>query len=211
VLASIVDHVGDFAYPVLFAMVGVESSGIPVPGETTLIAAALLASQGKLAILPVLIVAAAGAIVGDNIGYLIGRRGGRWLLERPGRFETQRRQVLERGEALMERHGSKAVFFGRWIVGLRIWASWLAGASHMPWPRFVLWNALGGISWACTVGLLIYSVGRAAKTAIETAGFIGLGLFLVAAAVGFVFIRRRHLRARAGQHKPAGPPPTDSQ
>ena len=204
-LASIIDNAGAFAYPLLFVLVGAESSGVPVPGETSLIAAALLASQGKLSIVPVLAIAAAGAIVGDNIGYLIGRSGGRWLLERPGRFERQRRVVLERGEALMDRHGPKAVFLGRWILGLRVWASWLAGASHMPWPRFVAWNAAGGISWACTVGLIIYFVGQAAKQALATAGFVGLGLFVVAAVIGFLFVRRRHGRAGTAPEGPAGP------
>jgi membrane protein DedA with SNARE-associated domain len=190
--ASIVDHAGAFAYPAVFLMTGAESSGIPVPGETTLIAAAILASQGKLAIVPVIALAAAGAIVGDNIGYLIGRRGGRWLLERPGRFEAQRRRVLERGEELFERHGSKAVYFGRWILGLRVWASWLAGAHRMPWRTFVFWNAAGGISWALTVGLVVYFLGRTAESAIRTAGFIGLGLFVVGVVAAFLFFRRRH-------------------
>jgi membrane protein DedA with SNARE-associated domain len=190
-LASIVDHAGAFAYPAVFLMIGTESSGIPVPGETTLIAAAILASQGKLAIVPVIALAAAGAIVGDNIGYLIGRRGGRWLLERPGRFEAQRRQVLERGEDLFERHGPKAVYFGRWILGLRVWASWLAGANRMPWRTFLFWNAAGGISWATTVGLVVYFLGRTAESAIRTAGFVGLGLFVVGVVTGFLFLRRR--------------------
>src|SRR5271155_5464972 len=97
ILASIVDvsHVG---YPVLFLLVMAESGGVPIPGETSLIAAALLASQGKLEIGLVIAIAAAGAIVGDNLGYLIGRKGGRWLLQRPGRFQRQRLQVLTTGE-----------------------------------------------------------------------------------------------------------------
>src|SRR3977135_2499298 len=91
-------------YPLLFLIVMSESSGVPVPGETALITAAALASRGKLQIEPVIALAAAGAIIGDNIGYLIGRKGGRWLLERPGRFERQRREVLERGEPFFRRH-----------------------------------------------------------------------------------------------------------
>ncbi|HEV7585435.1 MAG TPA: DedA family protein, partial [Solirubrobacteraceae bacterium] len=125
-------------YPLLFVIVMGESSGVPVPGETALITASILASKGKLQIELVIALAAAGAIIGDNIGYLIGRKGGRWLLERPGRFERQRHQVLETGEPFFERHGSKAVFFGRFILGLRVWASWLAGATRMHWRSFVL-------------------------------------------------------------------------
>ncbi|TMK41385.1 MAG: DedA family protein [Actinobacteria bacterium] len=193
-LASLVDSAGDFAYPVLFGIVAVEASGVPVPGETSLIAAGLLASQGKLEIVAVIALAAAGAIVGDNIGYAIGRRGGRWLLERPGRLERQRRRVLALGEAMFERHGAKTVFFGRWILGLRVWASWLAGASRMRWPTFLAYNAAGGISWAITVGLLAYLLGHGAEALIRTAGLVGIGVVVLAAITGYLLIRRRHRR-----------------
>src|SRR5205807_4079008 len=113
------------------------------PWRDALIAAALLASAGKLQIELVIPLAAAAAIAGDNIGYFISRRAGRWLLERPGRFERQRREVLVIGEQFFERHGPKAVFFGRFILGLRTWASWLAGATRMRWRSFAVWNALG--------------------------------------------------------------------
>ena len=120
-LASILDvsHVG---YPLLYLMVMAESAGFLVPGETALITAAVLASQGKLEIELVIALAATAAIVGDNIGYVIGRKGGRWVLERPGRFYRQRQEVLRIGEPFFERHGSKAVFFGRFLLGLRVWA-----------------------------------------------------------------------------------------
>src|SRR3984957_15202518 len=122
-LASLVDvpHLIEvFGYPLLFLVVMAESSGVPVPGETGLIPAAGAASQGKLAIELVIPIAALAAIVGDNIGYQIGRKGGRWILERPGRFERQRRQGLVTGEPFFERHGSKAMFFGRFLLGLRV-------------------------------------------------------------------------------------------
>src|ERR1035438_8707223 len=168
-LAAILDvkHlVQVFGYPLLFLIVMSESSGLPVPGETGLIAAAVLASQGKLKIELVIALAAAGAIVGDNIGYVIGRRGGRWLLERPGRFHYQRLQVLQTGQPFFERHGPKAVFFGRFVLGLRVWASWLAGATHMHWRSFVLWNALGGICWATAIGLIAYYLGPSAGSVV---------------------------------------------
>jgi membrane protein DedA with SNARE-associated domain len=191
-LASIVSvsHIG---YPLLFLVVMAESSGVPVPGETGLITAAVLASQGKLQIELVIALAAAAAIVGDNIGYLIGRKGGRWLLKRPGRFHRQRLQVLEIGEPFFERHGPKAVFFGRFLLGLRIWASWLAGATLMPWRSFVFWNACGGISWATTIGLLAYFIGHTAGNAIQTFGLYGLAAVLLAVGSGF-FMHRRHRR-----------------
>lgn len=195
-LAAIVNisHlVETFGYPLLFLAVMAESSGVPIPGETALITAAVLASQGKLQIELVIPIAAAGAIVGDNIGYQIGRRGGRWLLERPGRLHRQRLQVLTTGEPFFERHGPKAVFFGRFLLGLRVWASWLAGATKMRWRSFLLWNALGGICWATGIGLLAYFLGHAAGNAIETFGIYGLGAVLIAAG-GALFAHRRHQR-----------------
>src|ERR1700680_4329891 len=108
VIAALIDVAGNVGYPLVFVLVGVESMGIPVPGETALITAALAASSGRLQIEWVIALAAAGAIVGDNIGYLIGRQGGRRVLERAGRFERQRREFLKRGEVFFERHGNKA-------------------------------------------------------------------------------------------------------
>ena len=177
-------------YPLLFLLVMAESSGVPIPGETALIAAAVLASQGKLQIALVLPLAATAAIVGDNIGYQIGRKGGRWLLERPGAFRRQRLQVLDTGEPFFERHGPKAVFFGRFILGLRVWASWLAGATRMNWRSFFLWNALGGISWASAIGLIAYFLGHSAGNAIESFGIYGLVAVLLAVGGGFVMHRR---------------------
>ena len=201
-LAFLIHVSQSLGYPVLLVLVMSESSGVPVPGETSLITASLLASQGKLSIPLVILIAAGGAIIGDNIGYEIGRRGGRWVLERPGRFERQRHQVLATGEPFFERHGPKAVFFGRWILGLRVWASWLAGATRMPWPRFFFWNALGGISWATTVGLLSYFVGSSVKNAISSFGLIGLGIAVVTLVVGYL-VHRRHRRSASARERPA--------
>jgi membrane protein DedA with SNARE-associated domain len=197
-----VDHlVENFGYPLLFLLVMCESSGIPIPGETALIAAAVLASAGKLQIELVIAVAAAGAIVGDNIGYLIGRKGGRWVLERPGAFRRQRQEVLRVGEPFFEAHGPKAVFFGRFVLGLRVWASWLAGATRMHWRSFVMWNALGGILWATGIGLLAYFLGHSAGHAIEAFGIYGLVAVLLA-IVSAVVLHRRHARSARSE----GPP-----
>lgn len=202
-LASLinVDHLVEVAgYPLLFLLVMGESSGVPIPGETALITAAVLASQGKLQIELVIPIAAAAAIVGDNIGYAIGHKGGRWLLERPGRFNRRRVQVLELGEPFFEKHGPKAVFFGRFLLGLRVWASWLAGATRMNWRSFVLWNALGGICWATGIGLLAYFLGNAAGNAIETFGIYGLAAVLIAAGGAFL-AHRRHRRRMSEEFK----------
>jgi len=207
-LAAIVNvtHLVETAgYPLLFVIVMSESSGIPVPGETALITAAVLASQGKLQIELVIPLAAAGAIVGDNIGYLIGRKGGRWILERPGAFRRQRHEVLRIGEPFFERHGPKAVYFGRFLLGLRVWASWLAGATRMHWRSFVIWNALGGISWATLVGVVAYLLGHSAGNAIETFGLYGLAALLLAVISTVVLHRRHRRRTSAGD----GPPIED--
>jgi membrane protein DedA with SNARE-associated domain len=183
-----------FGYPLVFLIVMSESSGLPVPGETALIVGAALASRGKLQIELVIALAAAGAIVGDNIGYLIGRKGGRWLLQRPGAFQSQRQQVLLTGEPFFERHGPKAVFFGRFILGLRVWASWLAGATRMHWRSFALWNALGGIVWANLIGIIAYHLGRSAGSAIEAFGLYGL-LAVLLAIISVLVAHRRHRRS----------------
>ena len=176
------------AYVILFFVVGGESAGVPLPGETSLAAGGVLASKGQLSIYLVIVVAAAGAIVGDNVGYVIGRRGGRWLLSRGG---PRRRQLLERGEKFFEKHGAKAVFFGRWLPGLRITASWLAGIHKMKWRRFAFWNAAGGIGWAISVGTAAYLLGQAAASAFRTFGLVGAGIVVVAIAAFLVWHRFR--------------------
>ena len=197
-------------YPLLFVIVMSESSGVPVPGETALISGAVLASQGKLQIELVIALAVAGAIVGDNIGYLIGRKGGRWLLERPGAFSRQRAEVLNVGEPFFERHGPKAVFFGRFVLGLRVWASWLAGATRMHWRSFVIWNALVGLSWACAIGLIAYYLGHSASNAIEAFGLYGLAAVLFAIVTGVIAHRRHRKRVRAGDTEATRPPGEDA-
>jgi membrane protein DedA with SNARE-associated domain len=191
VFAAIVDvsHVG---YAALFALIAVESMGVPVPGETALITGAILASKGQLQIEWVIVLAATAAILGDNVGYLIGRHGGRRLLTMNGPFLATRQRVLRVGEPFFERHGPKAVFLGRFTAGLRIWAAWLAGATHMPWKSFLLYNALGGIVWATVVGVLAYVLGHAAEKAIEVAGVVGLVGAVVFVIGAFVVLRRRH-------------------
>jgi membrane protein DedA with SNARE-associated domain len=198
-LAALIDvhHLVKVAgYPLLVLIVMGESSGVPLPGETALITAAVLASTGELKIELVIPLAAGGAIVGDNLGYVVARKGGRWLLERPGRFERQRKEVLVIGEGFFERHGPKAVFFGRFILGLRTWASWLAGATRMPWRSFVVWNALGGVCWATSVGLIAYFLGKSAESAIETFGIYGL-IAAVLAIISALFLGRRYRRRAA--------------
>jgi membrane protein DedA with SNARE-associated domain len=181
-----------FAYLLLGLLVGGESAGIPLPGETALITGAVLASQDKLSLPVVIGVAALAAIVGDNIGFYLGRHGARRLLSRPGRFEERRQAFLRRGEAFFQRHGGKTVFFGRWLPFLRVTAAWLAGAHHMSWPRFLAWNAAGGILWAVTVGVFAYVAGNLAVRILHDAGYVILALValgLVGLAIWYAFRR----------------------
>ena len=181
-----------FAYLVLGLLVGGESAGIPLPGETALITGAILASQDKLSLSVVIAVAALAAIIGDNVGFQLGRHGARRLLERSGRFEERRQAFLTRGEAFFQRHGGKTVFLGRWLPFLRVTAAWLAGAHGMSWPRFLVWNAAGGILWAISVGLFAFLAGHVAVQILHDAGYavlavVALGIVVVAV---WYFFRR---------------------
>jgi membrane protein DedA with SNARE-associated domain len=191
VLSSLLSVVRDVGYPVLFALVAIETMGIPVPGETALFTAGILAAGGHLDIELVIAVSAAAAIVGDNIGFVIGRRLGRRLMLAPGPLEHHRRRVIEIGEPFFERHGPKAVFLGRWIAGLRITSAWLAGMNRMSWPTFLFWNALGGIAWAISIALLAYYVGRGAERIVHLAGLGGAGVVVAGGAIAWLVLRRR--------------------
>jgi undecaprenyl-diphosphatase len=185
-LIQIPAHLG---YLILFGLIAAESAGVPLPGETALITGGVFAARGEFEIALVIPIAAAAAIIGDNVGYLIGRTGGRRLLERDGFLEHHRREILRRGEPFFARHGPKAVFLGRWMTGLRIAAAWLAGINHMEWRTFVFWNALGGIAWATSVGLLAYFAGPTVEHMVKYVGFGGAALALVALA-GYLLWRR---------------------
>jgi membrane protein DedA with SNARE-associated domain len=174
--------------PLLFAVVMLESFGIPLPGETALIAFGILASQGHYSIYWVISLAALAAIVGDNLGYwVIGRWGGRTLFERWGPLRRYAEKTLPPTERVMARHGGKVVFFGRFITVLRYTAAWVAGLAKMEWWRFLFWNALGGICWAVAVGLVAYYSGHAAADAIQRYGIYAAVAIAVVVVVGFFF------------------------
>ena len=163
--------------PLLFLVVMIESFGVPLPGETALILFGVLASQGHYNIAVVIAVAAAGAIVGDNLGYwIIGRWGGRALFRRWGWLRRYSDRVLPRAEELMAKHGGKTVFFGRFITVLRYTAAWVAGLGRMHWVTFLFWNAAGGIAWATLVGLVAYYGGQSAADAIARYGIYAFGV-----------------------------------
>ena len=180
----------DHGLPLLFVVVMIESFGVPLPGETALIAFGVLAAEGHYSIASVIAVAAAGAIVGDNLGYwLIGRVGGRALFRRWHWLNQYSDRVLPRAEALMTRHGGKTVFFGRFVSILRYTVAWVAGLSRMNWWRFLFWNAAGGIVWATAVGLTAYYGGRAAADAIARYGLYAGVVVIVVVIVGWLAIR----------------------
>jgi membrane-associated protein len=191
-LAALIDIPANVGYAAVFALIAVETMGIPVPGETALIAAALLAHDGQMEIVTLVLLASAAAIIGDNIGFAIGRKGGRKLLLRPGPFHAQRLKVIQIGEPFFAKHGPKAVFLGRWVSGLRIASAWLAGINGMSWPVFLVWNALGGIVWAAAVGFGVYALGHVAEDILTVAGPVAGGIVV---ALGIVYLVYRHRRA----------------
>ncbi|MFJ4777517.1 DedA family protein [Streptomyces sp. NPDC088762] len=187
-------------YLLVGLVIGLESLGIPLPGEIILVSSALLASQhGEIDPVVLGICAIAGAIVGDSIGYAIGRRGGKPLLERLGRrfpkhFGPEHVAVAERS---FERWGMWAVFFGRFVALLRIFAGPLAGGLHMPYWRFLIANVLGGILWAGGTTAVIYSVGVVAEPWLKRFSWLALGLAVLFGLVVTLVVRSRMKKAAA--------------
>jgi membrane protein DedA with SNARE-associated domain len=185
----VTDLLISYGLVLLFGVIAAESAGVPLPGETALVAAAILAERGHYSIIEVIAVAAAAAIVGDNVGYWIGRTGGRKLLERWGPLKRYSERVLPPGERFFRKHGGKTVFIGRFVSVLRVTAAWLAGITHMSWWRFFLWNAAGGIVWATGVSLLAYYFGKAAADAVATYGIYAAVAIVVVGVIAFVVVR----------------------
>jgi membrane protein DedA with SNARE-associated domain len=183
-------------YIILFLTIGLESAGLLLPGETILLFCAFLARRGTLDIYLVVGIAALAAILGDNLGYAIARRGGRRLVARFGHrvFITPTRVAA--AERFFARHGGKAVFLARWSAGLRVAGAWAAGLAHMPWRTFLLWNALGGIVWAVAVGALGYSLGAGYAAGAKYLGAAQAGVLAVVVMAGIVWYVRRHRHRR---------------
>jgi membrane protein DedA with SNARE-associated domain len=180
----------------LFGIVCLESAGLWLPGETALIAASVYASDGHLPIVGVIAVAAIAAIIGDNIGYWIGREGGRRLIDRYELLKRFGDRVLPPAERFFDRHGGKAVFLARFFGGVRVTGAWMAGLSRMPWWRFLAWNAAGGIVWAIGVGLIAYYVGKAAADALAKYGVYG---GIAVALLVVLFIAGLHMWRRTAE------------
>ena len=180
-----------YGYLVVFLLVMIESVGVPVPGETALIVGALYAgSTGKLELWAVITAAVAGAIIGDNIGFAIGRYGGaKFLLEHGHKIRLHEGR-LKIGIWLFRRHGGKVVFWGRFVSILRTWAAFLAGANQMQWPRFLVFNAAGAIVWATAYGVAYYVFGDVLSR-LSTAIDVSLGVVGIAIIVAFVVWSKR--------------------
>jgi membrane protein DedA with SNARE-associated domain len=172
-----------------------ESMGIPLPAESALITASVFAgTTHKMSIYLIVACAAGGAIIGDNLGYLIGRTVGYAVLRRYGHYVGLTPERLLLGRYLFKHHGSAVVLFGRFVALLRTLAAMLAGAMHMPYPKLLVANAIGGIGWACLYGFGAYALGARAH---HIAGPFGLILAAIAAVViigGIVFMRRNESR-----------------
>jgi membrane protein DedA with SNARE-associated domain len=181
----------DYGLVLVFLVVAVESAGVPIPGETALITAAVLArpEHHDYSLTAVIVVGASAAIVGDNVGYWLGRTGGRRLLERWEFTARYARRALPPSERFFRRHGPKTVFFGRFIALLRVTSAWLAGISHMQWWKFLAWNAAGGIVWATGISLLAYWAGKAVAEAVGHYGLYGVIGLLIVGVIGFLAVR----------------------
>lgn len=187
-ILPLIDH---FGYLVVFFGVMLESAGVPLPGETILLASGILAQQGHLDIEDAIVFGILGAVVGDQLGYWIGREGGRPFVLRWGRFVRITPDRLSRTEAFFVRHGGKAVFLARFFAGLRIFGALVAGISRMRWRTFALYNALGGVVWATAVVLVGYFLGSSLDLVERWLGRATLLLALVVAvAIGFYLAYR---------------------
>ncbi|HEY3157683.1 MAG TPA: DedA family protein [Vicinamibacterales bacterium] len=176
-------------------VIGLESMGIPLPGETTLVAAALyVGATGRVNIFFVVMAAAAGAIIGDNIGYWIGRRFGYpWIVRHQSKLHLTPRR-LKLGQYLFLRHGGKVVFFGRFVAILRALAALLAGINRMDWTRFLVFNATGGIVWTSVYGFGAFLFGRRLTNTLSSVGFLLAGAAVVLVVVGLIVVRRHERR-----------------
>lgn len=197
--------INNYGYEAVFVLVGLESIGVPIPGETALITAALYAATTHhLNIAIIIAAAAAAAIIGDNIGFALGRWGGYRILRRYGRYVRFDERRLKIGLYVFHEHGGKVVFIGRFIAVLRTYAAFLAGTNRMAWPRFLVFNAAGGITWAVAVGLAYYYIGSAVSHVRGPLDII-LGAVAVLVVIGFlVYLHKAEDRyaARAEQAFP---------
>jgi membrane protein DedA with SNARE-associated domain len=190
-IRAIADAVG---YPAAGLGILVESAGIPFPGETMLLAVSAYAALGRLDIRVVIALGALGALAGANLGYGFGYFGGRPFVERMGRFLRVGPAHFARSELFFARYGAVTVLFARFVLGLRMWASVMAGMSHMPFWTFQLFSAIGGLAWAVVIGAVGYTLGSNWSLVERLVGYLGIGgLAVVAAVIVAVLLLRRRV------------------
>jgi membrane protein DedA with SNARE-associated domain len=200
VLDTLFVYFARYGYFVVFFGVMLENAGVPVPGETILLAAGFFAAQGHFHLWMVIVVAAFGAMLGDNAGYAIGRRVGRAALERYGRYLFLTLKRLRKLDEFFARHGDKTILFARFVTGLRVFAALFAGAARMPWLTFVAYNMAGAILWAVAIALLGFFFGQSWELLHRWLGraglIVGLAVLLV---VLLAYVWRRLVRPSARQ------------
>jgi membrane protein DedA with SNARE-associated domain len=187
-----------YGYAAVFLLVGAESLGIPLPGETMLITAGIYAgTTHKLSIWGIFLAAVAGAIIGDNIGFWVGDKGGYRLLIRYGKYVRFDEKKIKIGRYIFDRQGPKVVFFGRFVSVLRTYAAFLAGTNRMAWHKFLVSNAAGGVIWAAIYGFGSYILGNTLRRASSTISIVIAIVAAIAIVVGIVALRRRLGRVAA--------------
>jgi membrane protein DedA with SNARE-associated domain len=203
---ELMDFIGRYGYLVIFLGVMAESAGVPLPGETVLIVSGALAHRGVLDLGDVLFFGTLAAVTGDQVGYWVGRKGGRSFVLRWGRYLRITGERLARAQAFFDRHGGPAVFFARFITGLRVFAALAAGTSRMPWGRFALYNALGGTVWTTAAVSLGYYL-WASISLVEH--WVGRASLLLVALLVLISVLRWAYRRATGGDVPGDDQPGD--
>jgi membrane protein DedA with SNARE-associated domain len=192
-LNRVLDWYAQYGYWAVFVPVFLETAGLPLPGETSLLFAGVASSTGRIDVFWTIVVGATAAILGDNVGYAIGRFGGRRLVMKLAHIGGIEKS-LAWGEAYFERRGGITVFFARWLPGLRIFGAWIAGMVHMKWWKFAIWNAAGGIAWTTSIVLLGHFFGKSIHVVERVLGIGGVIALLVVAVALIALWRRREKR-----------------
>jgi membrane protein DedA with SNARE-associated domain len=188
---ALTEHFRDWGYWTVPIVLLLENAGVPVPGETILLFASFLAyDEGELRLPYLILLGIAACTLGDNLGYLLGRRGGRPLLERYQHIFRIRNRTIHRGERLFARHGSVTIFFARFIFGMRIIAGPLAGVLRMPWKQFVVFNFLGAAVWVTAISLIGYFFGSEWETLVHVMGRVNLIIVIGVLAMAIFFWHR---------------------
>jgi len=194
-------------YGAIGGLVALEGMGIPLPGETALVSAAVLSGTNHILNIWLVIAAAiAGAMIGDNVGFWLGREFGYGLLARYGRCIRVTEPRIKLGQYLFLRYGGRVVFFGRFVAILRVLGAVLAGTNRLPWPRFFLYDAAGGAVWATIYGIGAYCLGQAMSHLAEPVG-IGLGVLALIGLLGLTLFLHRHEAALEEKAEAALPGP----